>query len=375
LLSESAFVFMELEGVDDSLFTEDLDLDYLGDFSWDDYPSSSLHSSKEPADNLNSSPSSPSVSTRDDDEQRYLNCVEKSIKKLETLQLRPFPFVLEDLFSSSKCTDSPQGKKRWEVGKKKFIHFDIFPWFRYLEFKNIKIRPTNDDATIARVLKAMNYFWSRPPYAPEELAHLRQLFFQFGAGKGVMKESLSRIVTVYGVFTVWCEGRGGPASPVSHGARVGLGSGSHGKSLGDVGIYPVDPGPPPYSSLSAHSRRQCKPNSPITRRGFEIWNSKLHHPRPLLAPHQDQRDLGMASIEPPGTRSAPQRSPVAMCGASPGVSSDCTPMGWARSSLSRVALSLLPKCGLGSQRWCTQLDRTPSRSTLTRSTPTSMFPS
>jgi hypothetical protein len=178
-------------------------------------------------DDLNDFP--PNQQITGDDEQLYLHCVEQSIQKLRNLQPRPGPFFPDELWPS--LSSSPQSKgKRLEVGRRKLIHFDIFPWFRYLDSKG-KIRATNNHATIARVVDAMNYFWGRS-YDEAELVYLQSLFVSFAGAKDDMKEALSRIVTVFQAFTAWLGSRGGAVPPPPAGDPwVNHSPGPHGKTL------------------------------------------------------------------------------------------------------------------------------------------------
>jgi hypothetical protein len=127
----------------------------------------------------------------------YLTYVEKSLTILRNLS--PISFTKTDLWP----TPPTGANKRWKIGARKLCHFEIFPWFGYLKsLSKDDIRPTSDEETIARVVVAMNYFWSRGASGEEELARLRDLFIGFeNISRGELHERAYRgILDVYQHF-------------------------------------------------------------------------------------------------------------------------------------------------------------------------------
>jgi hypothetical protein len=140
-----------------------------------------------------------------------------SINILRHLQSRQFPFTPDDLLTIEDSTSptmsagtlrkesKKKDSKRCQIGKKKEIHYEIFPWFLFLanQKKDYRFRETIDEPTIDSLVEAMNYFWSRC-YSNEELSHLTKIFLELD-GEKKKKNIMTRIIEVYRIFTLFCD--------------------------------------------------------------------------------------------------------------------------------------------------------------------------
>ena len=171
-----------------------------------------------------SSPGMGLAENEDHDRAHYHQCIIYSIGILRHLQIRQLPLTQDDLFTiedptpttasgtgnvstigSQKKESKRKDSKRCQVGKKKEIHYEIFPWFLFLanQKRDYRFRETIDEQTIDSLIEAMNYFWSRS-YSNEELSHLTKIFQELD-GEKKKKNIMTRIIEVYRIFRMFCD--------------------------------------------------------------------------------------------------------------------------------------------------------------------------